>query len=412
MLTQALALISDTLRNPSFRAWECLLFGGIYLVERRAQQRPVNPKRQVDLTTVLESIPEPALIIDRDRRIIDANSAAAQLLCRERERLLDADWGELAAIVGAGDGPDQQPSAVERALNGIAVRSERRLVRNSENRELELLISATPMRDERNHVVATLVVVRDITELTSLQRRMGDAERHLAIGQMAAALAHDLNNILTAIGQAAYILGTGNKDQSEKERRTYLGIIQNGVHRGAEIVARVREYLRTGASGVEPVDVRRLLEEALELTRPLFERARIRVRAELRDVQPSLANAADLRRVFTNVIINAIEAMPQGGEMSVTCYSENERVIATVSDTGPGIAPENRRKVFYPYFTTKKAGTGLGLSGAQRILRAQGGNITFRTATGKGTTFIITLTAATKRREPVTASAQQRKPAA
>ncbi|MGH9522025.1 MAG: two-component system sensor histidine kinase NtrB [Terriglobales bacterium] len=411
MHTQILSFISDSLRNPSYHLWGGLLFGGISLVERRGTNRPVNPKRQVDLTTVLQSIPEPALIIDCDRRVIDANSAAAQLLCRTREELLDADWSQFAGLLSSSDDANPQ-GALDRALQGTAVRAEKRLVHDSENRELELLVSATPMRDEHDCVVAALVIARDITELTSLQRRIGDVERHLAIGQMAAALAHDLNNILTSIGQAAYILGSGAKEQSDKERRSYIGIIQNAVHRGAEIVANVREYMRTGSGLREPVDVRLLLEEALELTRPLFERARIRVRAELHEVPRTLANAADMRRVFTNVIINGIEAMPQGGEMSVACYDENDRIIATVADTGPGIAPENRRKVFYPYFTTKKAGTGLGLSGAQRTLRAQGGNIGFRTETGKGTTFIITLPAAAKGPAPGAISARQRKPAA
>ena len=131
--------------------------------------------------------------------------------------------------------------------------------------------------------------------------------------------------------------------------------------------------------------------EAIELTNPLSARAGVRVRSELKEVPRARANAADLRRVFTNIIINAIEAMPNGGEMSVSCYRDGNQIIATVSDTGMGIAPENRGKVFYPYFTTKQEGTGLGLSGAQKILLAQGGNIHFRTEIGKGTTFVITL---------------------
>jgi PAS domain S-box-containing protein len=390
-------------------AWPMLL-GGIYLVERRGKNRPLNPKRQVDITTLLESIPEAALIVDSDRRIIDANSSAAQMLGRSREQLLEASWNDLGDMMQVIDDGGHSTSELDRALAGTAVRSERRLVRSQDNRDLELLVSATPMCDEHGSIVAALVMAQDITELTLLQRRIGDVERHLAIGQMTAALAHDLNNVLTAIGQSAYILETGK--QSENERRSYIDVIQNAVHRGAEIIGRVREYLRTGTCVLQPVDVRQLLQEALEMTRPLYERANIELRSDLRDIPHPLANPGDLRRVFTNVIMNAIEAMPQGGRMVVTCDRAGDQVLVTVSDTGPGIAPENRRKIFYPYFTTKKAGTGLGLSGAKKTLRSQGGNIEFRTAIGKGTTFVITLPAARKGSVNKSASQPQQTPAA
>lgn len=400
MLGHALSIFRDSLPLSGFRSgWELLLIGGIYLVERRGRKHTMNPRRQVDLTTVLESIPEAAFVLDGEQRVIDANSNAAQLLGRPREQLLDGHWNELTSALQSGNDAREHPCVLDRALRGAAVRSERRKVCLADGREIELVISATPMRDEQGAVVAALLIARDITELSMLQRRIGDAERHLAIGQMAAALAHDLNNILTAIGQAAYILEHG-RGQSDKERRSYIGVIQNAVHRGAEIVARVRDYLRTGSGVLEPVNVCQLLREALELTRPLFERSNIAVRTDLADVPRTIGNAADLRRVFTNIIINAIEAMPHGGHLTASCSREGDRVVATVSDTGPGIAPENRRKVFYPYFTTKRAGTGLGLSGAQKMLRAQGGNITFRTESGKGTTFIVTLPTANEQHGP------------
>lgn len=412
MLSQGLSFISEIIRNTGVvpASMFCML-GGIFLVERRGHKRPVHPKRQVDLNTLLESIPEAAFIIDSDRRIVDVNSTAAQLLCRPREELLEADWREMGRGLEVSENGTRHVSPLDRALAGATVRCEHRMVRGPENRELELQVSATPMKDESGAVVGALVTAQDITELTLLQRRIGDVERHLAIGQTAAALAHDLNNILMAIGQSAYILETG-KNQSEKERHNYLAVIQNAVRRGGELIARVREYLRTGTGVLQPVNVPQLLEEALELTRPLSDRAKVEVHSELRQAPDAWGNPADLRRVFTNVIINAIEAMPGGGQMSVNCFPENDRVNVTVSDTGPGITPENRRKIFYPYFTTKKAGTGLGLSGAKKTLRAQGGNIGFHTETGKGTTFVITLAKAEEKRGGSSASQRSQHPAA
>jgi signal transduction histidine kinase len=253
------------------------------------------------------------------------------------------------------------------------------------------------MRNEHGDVIAALLIARDVTELAALQRRMGDLERHLAIGQMAAALAHDFNNILAAIGQSVYLLQNGGA-KTEVERRNYIDIIQNAVRRGSEIIGRVREYLRTGSGAMGPVDLRQVLQEAVELTRPLWTKCKVQMHADLQCTPKVRANAADLRRVFTNLIINAMEAMPEGGEIHVTCHGQEGRVIATVTDSGPGIAPENRPKIFFPYFTTKQKGTGLGLSGAQKIILSQGGNISFRTELGKGTTFIVTMPVADEKR--------------
>lgn len=369
-----------------------VVFGSsIYLVERRGKRERVHPHRHVDISSLLESIPEAALIVDAELHIIDANSAAAQILGMDRDALLRTEVPELRRMLADITGDTSNTAAIlTRALKGDAVRHERRSVQRENQDPIDLLISATPMRNERGDVVAALLIARDMTELHALQRRMGDVERHLAIGQMAASLAHDFNNILAAIEQASYILQTDASQ--EKERRSVIAIIQNAVRRGSEIISRVRDYLRTGSGVVGPVDLREIMSDAVELTRPLWTKAHIRMTCDLHPVSTVRANAADMRRVFTNLVLNAAEAMPEGGgSITVSCSEREGQVIVTVSDTGKGIPPEVRKKIFYPYFTTKVKGTGLGLSGAQKIILSQGGNITFRSEVGKGTTFIVTM---------------------
>jgi PAS domain S-box-containing protein len=369
-----------------------LFAGSIYLVERRGKREQVHPQWQVDISSLLESIPEAALIIDTDHRIIDCNTAAAQILGIAREELVKSDTRKLGHMLGDAQAHGQRyATLLARALQGESIRDERRTVqRRDSNETVELLISATPLHNERGDVIAALLIARDTTELHVLQRRIVDVERHLAIGQMAASLAHDFNNILAAIEQAAYIL-QGEATPNDKEHRAVVAIIQNAVRRGSEIISRVRDYLRTGSGVLGPVDIRQVVTEAVELTRPLWSKAGITTTCRLQLVPTVLANAADMRRVFTNLLINATEAMQGGGELVVTCQEHEGQIVATVSDTGKGIAPEIRKKIFYPYFTTKLKGTGLGLSGAQKIVLAQGGNISFRSEVNKGTTFIVTL---------------------
>ena len=366
-------------------------FASIYLVERRGKRERVHPQRHVDISSLLESIPEAALIIDAEFHIIDANSNAAQILGMTRDELLHADVRQLRRLLSNEGGNGAGPAAIlTRALKGESVRHERRSIQREGQEAVELLVSATPMRNERGDVISALFIARDMTELHALQRRMGDVERHLAIGQMAASLAHDFNNILAAIEQAIFILQT-NPDQ-DKERRSVIAIIQNSVRRGSEIINRVRDYLRTGSGALGPVDLREIMSDSVELTRPLWTKAHIRMTCDLHPVGTVRANAADMRRVFTNLIINATEAMQDaGGNIVVSCAERDGHVVVTVRDTGKGIPPEVRKKIFYPYFTTKLKGTGLGLSGAQKIVLAQGGNISFRSEVGRGTTFIVTM---------------------
>ncbi|HZU42401.1 MAG TPA: HAMP domain-containing sensor histidine kinase, partial [Terriglobales bacterium] len=170
----------------------------------------------------------------------------------------------------------------------------------------------------------------------------------------------------------------------------------NSAHRGAEIISRVREYVRGASNETTDVDVRQLLQDALELTRPLWRNAHnLAVVTEFKPVGAVKANAADLRRVFTNLIVNAIQAMPSGGKLTIACEQQDSTVLASVSDTGVGIPPEQQRKIFAPYYTTKTAGTGLGLSTAQKILLAHGGKITFNSEPGKGSSFSVQLPAST-----------------
>ncbi len=371
-----------------------LLASSIHLVERRGRKDKLDPKRQVDISTLLESIPEAAIIIDSSGHVVDANSAAACLVGKTRDQMRRVKADEIARVLEKTEAQDHEP-VVQRALQGHNVRHERHVVHNPDGRVHELLVSANPIHDEHGHSIATLLIARDVTELTQLQRRVGDIERHRAIGQMAAALAHDFNNILDTIGQAAAVLAM-NADRPASERKPLLGMIQNTVHRGAEMVQRIREYLRTGQGALRPLNMCNIVEEAVELTSPLWRKANVEVVKRLEPTPDIFGNAADLHRVFTNLIINAIEAMPNGGRITISCEPRGGDVVATVCDTGMGIAPEAQKKVFYAYFTTKPAGTGLGLSGAQKILLAHGGNISFRTEVGKGTTFTILVPAASK----------------
>jgi PAS domain S-box-containing protein len=364
---------------------------GIHLVERRGRVEKINPRRQIEIGTLLESMPEGIFLFDSNQKVIDLNTTAQQVCGLDRERALQFDAAKMAKHLGAdGNDIDFPQAAVCEALEGHTIREIRRGFRDpGDGHTIEALISAAPLRDAKGETVGALVIVRDITEMAQLQRRLADTQKHYAVGQMAASIAHDFNNVLDAINQAVYILDTGG-DRSPEDRQTYLKLIERAVRRGAEISHRVSDYLKTGTATSGSVNLKAVLEDCIELTRPLWSRSpMLKVTWDIGQTPMVCGNASDLRRVFTNLIINAIEAMPQGGSLHVRATQKRDAARIYISDTGQGIKPEHRKRIFSQYFTTKSEGTGLGLSSAYRTITALKGKLTFKSEVGKGTTFCI-----------------------
>jgi PAS domain S-box-containing protein len=382
----------------------------LYVMEGRRKQKKLGHERLVEISTLLESMPEVVFIFDQQGNLVDCNGAAVSFSGLKRKELLGLPLGELARHLGAqaNDKPIEFPSlAVTRTLRGESVGNERRVFHPPpDHHRIEAMVSASPMRGEGGEIIGAVVVVRDITEVSLLQQRIADTERHLAIGQMAAGIAHDFNNVLDTIAQATGVLElrAGQKEK-EEDRKLVLAMIRNAVRRGVEIITRVQEYIRGGTGQQMPVDVRQLVEEALELTRPLWRsKKNLTVSRELKPVAPVLANAADLRRVFANLIINALQAMPEGGQLTLHCEENGGSVLAWVRDTGTGISPEQQKKIFLPYYTTKTTGTGLGLSIAQKIVLSQHGRLSFTSEPGKGSTFKVELPVMQAQEAPRTAA--------
>jgi PAS domain S-box-containing protein len=394
----AQVIVNEHLHNYSKLAiFPVVAVSVIYLMDTRRREREAAREQLLELSTLMKSMPEAVFIFDGDARVVDVNRAAEQICACTRDELRGAHVNFLARHLGVHK--HEQPSehsslAVTRALRGETVQNEARSFSNPDDGSVvDVLVSANPMRDSEGGIIGALLVVCDVTEINQLQRRVSDTERHLAIGQMASGIAHDFNNVLNTITQATALLQA--RPGQTDDQRFYLGMIDNSARRGAEIIKRVREYIRGGSGETALVDVRPLMQDALELTRPMWRGvSNLSVITQFQPVSPVHANAADLRRVFTNLIVNAIQAMPEGGQLTLHCEEHGGRVYASVQDTGSGIPSEQQKKVFLPYFTTKPTGTGLGLSTAQKMLLTHGGNIGFHSEPGKGSKFTVDLPAA------------------
>jgi PAS domain S-box-containing protein len=243
-----------------------------------------------------------------------------------------------------------------------------------------------------------LGIARDITEQKEERERAARADKLRALGQLASGVAHDFNNSLAAILGRAQLL---RRQIVEPALVRNLDIIQTAAEDAAATVRRIQTFARKSAvKEFELVDVAGLLNDAIEITRTRWQNeARIRgleydVRLNAEQGQFTYGSASELREVFVNLIVNAVDAMPRGGKLLVTCRRRDERVQLHFSDNGMGMPDDVQQKIFEPFFSTKGAhGTGLGLSVSYSIIERHSGSISVVSEPGLGTNFTIDLPA-------------------
>ena len=248
-------------------------------------------------------------------------------------------------------------------------------------------------------------------ELNEAQQQLVQSERLRALGEMAGGVAHDFNNILGAIlGRVQLLL---LNDQMEEKLKYGLKLIEKSALDGAETVRRIQEFTRVHKfTYLSKVDLNQIVEDALEMTQPKWKDEAqqkgvdIRVEKELNDVKPVAGLASELTEVLSNMILNSVDAMPEGGTITLKTYRNQDSVYIEIQDTGGGMSDEVKRMAFEPFFTTKgKQGTGLGLSVAYGIISRHKGEISIDSQEGKGTTFKIRLP-----QQEITAEAKETPP--
>ena len=239
---------------------------------------------------------------------------------------------------------------------------------------------------------ALLAVVRDISE----RRRVADAQRMAALGQLSAGVAHEFNNLLAAMMLKAEMVSLVRKPEAADELADQ---VIRSCGRGAEICQNMIAFAQPREPQREPLQIEEPIETALAITTRQMETANITVRRDYGAAGSRvMADPGQIEQVFLNLLINAYHAMPAGGTIEIATRHEGDEVVATVSDTGTGIADEHLARVFEPFFTTKgrlgegdMPGTGLGLSVSHGIIGAHGGSITARSEAGHGSCFTVRL---------------------
>ncbi|HIE27118.1 TPA: response regulator [Candidatus Poribacteria bacterium] len=257
--------------------------------------------------------------------------------------------------------------------------------------DLAFGVMALRARAERQRIEA---------ELRETQRQVIQQERLRALGQLASGIVHDFNNVLSPILGYTDLMLTMPAILSDVEKvKSYLEMMRTAASGAVNVVKRLREFYRQREAGEAffAVELNQVVKQAVDLTSPRWkdqaqaESITIDIETDLRDIPRVNGSEAELREALINLILNAVDAMPTGGTITIRTSSDAEHVSLAVQDTGIGMTDDVKEHCFDPFFTTKKDGTGLGLSMVYGVIQRHGGEINIENEPGEGTTFIISL---------------------
>lgn len=247
---------------------------------------------------------------------------------------------------------------------------------------------------KEGEIDGVLVFLRDVTDRKREHELMAQSDKLRAVGELAAGVAHNLNNSLTVIqGRAQLLLRNATDEMSSKS----LQIITNAVEDGTKTLRRILEFARRdSASEFAPVELNYLISSSLDIARPKWQSksrsGKIEVKVEVGDAVYVMGEQAELREVVLNLVFNAVDAMPEGGTMEVGARAEIDSGCFWVADTGNGMPSDVASRIFEPFFTTKgKLGSGLGLSASHGIITRHEGEIVVVSEPGEGTRFEVRL---------------------
>jgi signal transduction histidine kinase len=336
---------------------------------------------------------------------LDTTGTALCVWDRELEPYwANSRWSGWQATSPALAGFAEAASSPARATmgDGHARTSELRTGANGGTRVFE--VTTAPLRDDQERIQHVAMLTRDVTEQRDAEARARRAERLAGVGELAGQVAHEVNNPIAIISAKCRLLLRSGREPVPAEVRADLAKIAELADRVARIAQGLLSYCRPAPGLRQPLDVRLPVRRVLAYLEARAAAAGVRVEDELPPLLPAVqANAAELEQVFLNLFINALDAMPGGGVLRVgatiqeasaqaACGPACARLALEVADTGSGIDPTIRDRMFEPFLTTKGGrGTGLGLSICQGLVRSHGGDIMVESEPGHGTRMVVLL---------------------
>jgi PAS domain S-box-containing protein len=390
-------LIGHLLRSPGLQN---LLDSGHHnlqqLVEvspRDAQNTDSEPKTSIAyLKSVMQYVPQGVCIIDMHGNINYANQRLLHMLnckpayiyARSIRDIFADDTGYETFKKALGKKEITRLSGVHLSMAGGPA--------------LPVEIFLHPLKDQNGKIDGVMLIIYDLSTSQSLSEGMLRDEKLKAIGTMAGGVAHNFNNLLTAILGNIELLARDIADPAAIKR---IKNIERAVLDGAQMIRRLQaftQFRKIRRMECAQADINAVIDDVIELTSPRWKDIcqkngiRINLTKELDKTEPASIPQPELKEVLINMVFNAIDAMPHGGDITMRAYQRGSMVFIEIEDTGLGMSNETKKQIFDPFFSTKGVGnSGLGLSVSYGLIVGSGGDIKVRSQEGKGTTFILSL---------------------
>jgi len=346
------------------------------LMEQLSSQVEEVGRLQRHTQRIIESSPAAIAVVDPTGNLHSVNKAFGELVQRDPEELIGEDCGQLLPI---NDLPDSQEGPREISI------------RDSHGEDRHLQISVAPLEEDRSGNLR-VIILQDVSQRVAMENALKEQERLASLGMLAAGVAHEVNTPITGISSYAQML---LKDTpADDPRRELLEKVEEQTFRAARIVNNLLDFARKPSSERAPVSMAPLLDECLVLLKERLHSKNVRLEWQ----QPTeeirvQGNVGELQQVFTNLVVNAVDALENAGVLQVHLEADDRWVWASIEDNGPGIAIQDLERIFQPFYSTKlsKGGTGLGLSISYNIVRRHGGEIRVVSQRGEGSRFIVEL---------------------
>jgi PAS domain S-box-containing protein len=356
------------------------------------------------LETVIHNSIDGIAVTDFKGSITTVNPAVLKMFQCNEEYLMGKHFAEL---LNAKDVQRANIKSKMQELMELGWASYELSIRRDDGTTTEVECNTSLIKDKEGNPVSAVALLRDVTERRKIDAHLLQTEKLRALGELSAGVAHDFNNILAIIvGRCQMLKNNQTHPIADEKRKTMielksgLDIIEKAALDGAETVNRIQQFSRKDQDNKNFVtlDINDLLNDVVEYTRTIWDHdaqhkgISVSVHKNFSPIAPVTGHASQLREVFTNLIKNALDAMPDGGSLTMETFMDGNSVVIKVADSGRGIPAEIKERIFDPFFTTKGSqSTGLGLSISYGIISRHYGTITVDSSAGKGTTFSIYL---------------------
>ena len=354
------------------------------------------------LAAVVESSHDAIVSKDLDGIITSWNKGAERLFGYAAEEAV----GQHITLIIPPDRRDEERAIIERLKRGEGVDHFETVRIRKDGSLLDVALTISPIKDAAGGIVGASKLARDITERKRAEDALRQAQADLAymsrvttMGELTASLAHEIRQpISAAVTNAKTCLRWLRRDEPDvAEACEAASRLVKDVMRAADIIGRITSLFKKGALQRDLVDVNELIREMIVLLRSEASRYSISIRSELAENLPKvMADRVQLQQVFMNLMLNAIDAMKEGSggsELTIKSEAGDAQLLISVSDTGAGLPPEHAEQIFKAFFTTKDAGTGMGLPISRSIIESHGGRLWATGVPGSGATFQFTLPA-------------------